>query len=139
MQQFLDGIPVRRRPIADKSDWLEFLGHNSYRSELNKLLYVATPKAACTLHKWWLADLESHFQTLCGMTDSVEIDPSLVIHDRFHKVAPDVTHPGPESLVQKLTSESYLRLAAVRNPYKRIFSGRQSKLLMGNFYQFRVY
>ena len=43
-------------PAIDKGKLLAYLGCNSYCSEYNKLLYVATPKVACTSLKWWFAD-----------------------------------------------------------------------------------
>ncbi|MDD2774367.1 MAG: glycoside hydrolase family 99-like domain-containing protein [Gallionella sp.] len=123
-------IDIRDWPLLDKENLFDYLRWNSYRSERYKLLYVSTPKVACTSLKWWFAALEGHTQALRGTTDSAETDPDLVIHDTFYKVAPDVTGLMPEALSEVLTSDSYFRFAVVRNPYKRIFSAWQSKLLL---------
>ncbi|MEO8732128.1 MAG: glycosyltransferase [Rhodoferax sp.] len=112
------------------SELLAYLSWNSFRSERRKLFYVATPKVACTSLKWWFASLEGHSQALHSFTESAESDPDMVIHDCFHKVAPDITHLSANLLEESLTSDLYFRFAVVRNPYKRIFSAWQSKLLL---------
>ena len=123
-------IDIKNWPLLDKEELFNYLRFNSYRSERYKLLYVATPKVACTSLKWWFAALEGHSQVLRGITDSPEPDPYLIIHDAFPKVAPNVTGLMPEVLSEVLSSDSYFRFAVVRNPYKRIFSAWQSKLLL---------
>jgi len=116
--------------MPDNEKLYEYLHGNSYRSERYKLFYVATPKVACTTLKWWFAALEGYSQTLRGITESAESDPDLVIHDTFHKVAKNVTRLMQEPLSEALTSDEYFRFAVVRNPYKRLFSAWQSKLLL---------
>lgn len=107
-----------------------YLRWNAYLSHTHKLFYVSTPKVACTSLKWWLAELEGYAQALSEFKDSNESDPDLIIHDSFHKVAPQIAGLGPEALAPALVSEEYFRFAVVRNPYKRIFSAWQSKLLL---------
>jgi len=121
---------VHDRPLLDKEKLFEYLRWNSYRSERYKLFYVATPKVACTSLKWWFADLEGLSRVLRGITDSAETDTDLIIHDTFHRAAPNITGLTPEALSEILTSDSYFRFAVVRNPYKRVFSAWQSKLLL---------
>ncbi|UJJ59572.1 rhamnan synthesis F family protein [Rhodanobacter denitrificans] len=108
-------------------------------STRRKLLYVATPKVACTSLKWWFAALEGYAQVLRGSNGSLETDPDLVIHDTFHKVAPNVTGLLPDALAEALASEDYFRFAVVRNPYKRIFSAWQSKILLREPLQIGAY
>lgn len=103
---------------------------NSYRSERYKLLYVSTPKVACTSLKWWFASLEGHARQLREFDESAESDPDLVVHDSFHKIAPHVTGVPVNELEEALTSNEYFRFAVVRNPYKRVFSAWQSKLVL---------
>jgi glycosyltransferase involved in cell wall biosynthesis len=117
-------------PQMDKEKLLHYLRGSSYRSERYRILYVATPKVACTSLKWWFAALEGKAQALREATDSSESDPDLIIHDNFHKLAPEVLGLSPETIEDMLGSDSYFRFAVVRNPYKRIFSAWQSKLLL---------
>jgi glycosyltransferase involved in cell wall biosynthesis len=116
-------------PFTDPTVW-EYLRGNSYLSEKYKLLYIATPKVACTSLKWWFASLEGYSLALTKVTDSSESDPDLIIHDSFYKIAPTVTGLLPNALAEPLISGSYFRFAVVRNPYKRIFSAWQSKILL---------
>lgn len=117
-------------PLADKVKLFGYLRWNSYCSEKYKLLYIATPKVACTSLKWWFADLEYVSEIIRDCAESTETSPELVIHDAFFKVAPNVTGLLPNALLEPLTSDGYFRFAVVRNPYKRIFSAWQSKLLL---------
>lgn len=115
---------VNDHALADHLKW------NSYLSERKKLLYVATPKVACTSIKWWFAALEGVSREILSSRESNESDPDLVVHDGFAKVAPSVTGLSVESLQDALSSDEFFRFAVVRNPYKRIFSAWQSKLLL---------
>lgn len=115
---------------AEIESLFRYLGWNSFLSEKHKLFYVATPKVACTSLKWWFAELEGHAQALCDIRDSAETVPELVIHDSFHRVAPNVAGLYQKDLLEPLASDDYFRFALVRNPYKRIFSAWQSKLLL---------
>ena len=117
----------------------EYLRDNSYRSEKYKLFYIATPKVACTSLKWWFAGLEDCAEAIRKFSDSAESDPDLVIHDAFHQVAPNVAGLGKEALSGVLSSDSYFRFALVSNPYRRIFSAWQSKLLLKEPLQIRPY
>lgn len=120
---------ISNLPFDDQNVW-EYLRWNSYLSEKYKLLYVSTPKVACTSLKWWFAALEGYSELLSKVTDSGESDPELIIHDSFHKVAPDIAGLTPETLAESLVSNAYFRFAVVRNPYKRIFSAWHSKLML---------
>jgi predicted nucleic acid-binding Zn-ribbon protein len=73
--------------------------------------------------------LEGCSKALSSITDSAESNPDQVVHE-LHKVAPHLTGLSSEELSEALTSDSYFRFAVVRNPYKRIFSAWQSKLLL---------
>src|SRR5215207_7755230 len=108
----------------------EYLRWNAYLSNHYKLLYISTPKVACTSLKWWFAELEGYSKVLSEFKDSGESDPDLVIHDSFHKVAPHIAGLDPEALDASLISEDHFRFAVVRNPYKRIFSAWYSKLML---------
>lgn len=125
-------------PFQDKKVW-DYLSRNSYVSNKYKLVYVATPKVACTSLKWWFADLEGVTEALRRYPGSAESDPDLAIHDTFHKVAPGVTGLSPSVLAGPIRSDDFFRFAVVRNPYNRIFSAWQSKLLLHEPLQIEPY
>jgi len=119
-------------PFEHKKEW-EFLHRYSFLSEKHKLLYIATPKVACTSLKWWFASIEgllSKVQDFSANSAHIETDPEMMIHQALYCAAPEVTGLSPEKLVEALLSDSYFRFALVRNPYKRIFSAWQSKLVL---------
>lgn len=116
---------------ADREKVFKYLLDSGYRSDRYKIFYVSTPKVACTSLKWWFASLEGKVQALRALTDSAESDPDLTIHgNNFQRLAPDVTGLGPDALEETLSSDGYFKFAIVRNPYKRLFSAWQSKLLL---------
>lgn len=113
----------------DDQRLLAYFLWNSYASEKNKLFYVATPKVACTSLKWWFSELEGVAAAVRGLKVSNESDPELVVHDSLWHVAPQVFVTSQERLEQ-IKAEGYFSFAVVRNPYKRIFSAWQSKVLL---------
>lgn len=117
----------------------QFLQYSSYFSPSNNLLYISTPKVACTSLKWWFARLEGCAAGIRQRGGSMESSPELVIHDTFHKVAPTVAGLDPQVLATLFQSSEVTRFALVRNPYKRIFSAWQSKLLLQEPLQSSLY
>ena len=120
--------PERSDP--ERTALVEYLRWNSYLSERHHLLYIATPKVACTALKWWFAALEGCAEAIHAAPDTIESDPDLAIHDCFYRVAPQVTGLAPARIEAVLESPLYYRFALVRNPFTRIFSAWQSKLLL---------
>lgn len=112
---------------------------NSFVSDSRKLVYIATPKVACTTIKWWFAALEGVTQRIISDGRSHETDPDLIVHDLFPVVAPGITGLPAAELARRLTAPDYFRFALVRNPYQRIFSAWQSKLLLWEPLQIKPY
>lgn len=112
---------------------------NFFVSDAHKLIYIATPKAACTTLKWWFAALLGLTQQIIADARSRETHPDLVIHDLFPLVGPDATMLSPEETARRLEAGDYFRFAVVRNPYTRVFSAWQSKLLVGEPLQIGPY
>lgn len=106
--------------------------NNSYVSAVHRLVYVATPKVACTSLKWWFADLvgcsTKSFQTAARF--SREPDPELVIHDLFQRVAPEVANHDLTEVLELIKRSDYFSFCLVRNPFVRVFSAWQSKWLI---------
>lgn len=117
-------------PLAGNEVFWNYLRWRAFLSVRHRLLFVATPKAACTAVLWWLAKLEGCDHALRDVRDSLESDPELVIHDSFKKVAPHLNGLLPEELTEPLVSGTWFRFALVRNPFRRVFSAWQSKLLL---------
>ncbi|WP_454876734.1 glycoside hydrolase family 99-like domain-containing protein [Pseudomonas farris] len=125
--------------ISEDSRIWENLRYSLFVSEKYKLLYVSTPKVACTSLKWWFAALEGVSKNILNSKDSSESDPELIIHDTFHTIAPRVAGRSFEEMYEPLNSEEYFRFAVVRNPFKRIFSAWQSKILLKEPLQINKY
>jgi len=123
MLNISDLSPVDKKKVFDYLKW------NSCRSEKYKVLYVSTPKVASTSLKWWFASLEGCSQALRGVGEAAGNTSDQVVHE-FHKVAPHVSGLEMDDLMESVLSDTYFRFAAVRNPYKRIFSAWQSKILL---------
>jgi glycosyltransferase involved in cell wall biosynthesis len=117
----------------------ESLRHSLFVSEKYKLLYISTPKVACTSLKWWFAALEGASKQILVGKNSSETDPDLVIHDTFHLIAPRVAGRSFEDMYEPLNAKEYFRFAVVRNPFKRIFSAWQSKVLLKEPLQIAAY
>jgi glycosyltransferase involved in cell wall biosynthesis len=123
----------------DRKSVGEFLRESSYLSKFHRIFYVATPKVACTSVKWWFAGLEGCEDKIRAVVDTKETDADLSVHSAFRIVAPDVTGLVLEDLKEALESDSYFRFALVRNPYRRIFSAWQSKILLREPLQIEPY
>ena len=65
---------------SDHQRLLDYFSWNSCVSDERKLLYIATPKVACTSLKWWFAELEGVAEAVKQLKISSETDPELVIH-----------------------------------------------------------
>jgi septal ring factor EnvC (AmiA/AmiB activator) len=113
----------------DDQRLFDFFTLNSCISQERKLFYIATPKVACTSLKWWFAELEGVAEDVRQLKTSSESDPELVIHDSLRVVAPQTCLHSPEQL-QEIKADGYFSFALVRNPYKRVFSAWQSKILL---------
>lgn len=122
----------------DDQRLLDFLTWNSCVSQERKLFYVATPKVACTSLKWWFAELEGVAEAIRNLKTSSETDPELVIHDSMRIAAPQLCLQSPEQL-QEIKNGDFFSFALVRNPYKRLFSAWQSKILLREPYQIEPY
>src|SRR6266567_3513532 len=85
------------------------LRDNSFISHQHQLLYVATPKVACTTLKWWFARLVGIQAVNTFEGDSVESAPDLVIHDVLRPFAPAIGHQHERGLSAALESLDYFR------------------------------
>ena len=104
--------------------------HSTYLSTRHKYLYVDTPKAACTTLKQLIADIEgipdSRFRESLALDSKI----SMLIHDRLLFNLPSLSDVVPELAEEALQSQSFFRFCFVRNPFSRLFSAWQSKILL---------
>src|SRR5579875_127006 len=97
----------------------------------HRVLFLPTPKAACTSILWQLARLGGQPLERFEESGLSEVSPALTIHDmsrwesrfRFAKLSVDERKAI-------LTDDSWFRFTVVRNPASRVWSAWQSKLLL---------
>ena len=97
---------------------------------INKnLLYVSTPKCASTSLKWFIKDCisEDNFDLL-----SSESSSALKIHDYFPTHLSSYLIKDQQFLLRFLNSNKSQIFAVVRNPFNRIFSAWQNKILLND-------
>jgi hypothetical protein len=99
-------------------------------SERSRTLYVRVPKAACTTMLWGLLELEGHDpSTVNRSLRPLLSTPDLVVHDPDLYPVPDISQVSPALRRAALESPEWLRVAVVRNPYRRLYSAWESKVL----------
>jgi hypothetical protein len=119
----------------------DMLGNARTRDELDRhsfvfpehrLLYVETPKAACTSMK----------VALLGLTESTLEDleignlprpfPEAIVHDRRVYPARSLADLDDDELAEVLTAPGWMRFCLVRGPFARTFSAWESKIFLGD-------
>jgi len=118
---------------------LLYLRYNSFVSNRFKFHYISTPKVACTSTIEWIARLEGVDISEFDCRRSWETTPDLVIHDSLHRVAPNITGLSEEDVLRVLSADEFFRFAMVRNPFRRIFSSWQSKIMLREPLQIEPY
>lgn len=110
-------------------DFGEFAYWNAVLARRAKVLFVPTPKVACTTIKWALASAESTLSS--GISLSPEPTTDLTIHD------PSVHGMGVLGLVSEderreaFTSPDWIRFCVTRSPYERIVSAWLNRVVFG--------
>lgn len=97
----------------------------------HRILFMPTPKAACTTILWQLARLGGQPLDRFEESGLSEVSTALTVHDmtrweqrfRFSKLS-------EEQRAEILASEDWLRFTIVRDPASRVWSAWQSKLLL---------
>jgi len=111
---------------------------SSFFSKKNNLVYVATPKVSCTSLKWWFAALEGVSESVLQYSDTNESDDDLKIHDAIRKILPE-SRLKVNNFYNHINSDEVFSFAVVRNPFVRVFSAWQSKILLQEPLQFCKY
>ena len=118
------------RPTPGATARLHSLEATVYVVEGAKVLYVQVFKAACTSMLWAMAQLEGADPRSIGRSHSLHVTQDLRIHDRSLHPVPTIDQVSAELREEALTSPEWMRLAIVRDPYERFYSGWESRKLL---------
>jgi Sulfotransferase family len=100
-------------------------------AERSRTLYIRVPKAACTTMLWGLLELEGHDPSMMSRSRLPRLStPDVVVHDMALYPVPTLANVEPSLREEALTSVDWLRVAIVRNPFARLYSAWESKLLI---------
>jgi Sulfotransferase family len=116
---------------ADPAAWGD-LAYGSFVVDPGRIVYVETPKAACTSLKRFVAAAAGERFAPGSPATAVETNPNVLAHDRALVPAHALTDLGPDDLERILTDPSWLRFCVVRNPFGRVYSAWESKVLVGD-------
>ncbi len=105
------------------------LDYASYVLRDLSLVYVETPKVACTSFKHSIAALSGIDFRSMQHTKMAAKTPALVIHDRQLFDVPTLSQLSAGELAAILNSSSYLRFCLVRDPFRRLASAWADRVL----------
>ncbi len=105
------------------------LEYGSYVDERRRILYVATPKVACSSIKTMLRALV----TSAPLRFNPLIDETtlpMLIHDRQQMPLPPLTAFSGERLQEIISKPGWFRFCVIRHPYDRFFSVWREKIFL---------
>ncbi|MFL5817586.1 MAG: sulfotransferase family 2 domain-containing protein [Conexibacter sp.] len=134
-----EGIPqakadiVRRveAVLADADARAELRSHSYVLAE-QRVLYVSTPRAACTTMKMLLLGALGLDLSALAASTIARTSPETLIHDRERFPTPSLADLDVSERSRALTEAGWLRFCVVRNPYARLYSAWEDKLLLGD-------
>ncbi len=108
------------------------MSYGSFISRRYKILYVETPKAACTSLKNLIAKLEGiDFEPLRRKPYYMETKINMFVHQRLYVNIPTLFEIEQEEFEGLSRPNSdWFRFAVTRNPFSRLFSFYVNKLLL---------
>jgi hypothetical protein len=98
-----------------------------------KLVYVSSPKAACTATKWLLADALGLDPWRFYNSLSTETTRATTIHQnrwKWKEISPRLRDLTPEQLAEITPENGWMVFSMTRHPAMRLWSAWQSKLLL---------
>jgi hypothetical protein len=99
-------------------------------SRAARVLYVPTPKVACTTMQWVLAGIEGAPATRASRSDGLHKDRNGTIHDAWTHGLPTLSTIERSEREAVLTSDDWLRLGLTRDPYARLASAWLQRVLV---------
>ena len=106
--------------------WLDY---GSYVDVQRRILYVQTPKAACSSLKHMLRNLVTS-EALQFNPSAPESRLAMLIHDRPQIPLPSLTAFDGEQLRNIMTGPEWFRFCVIRHPYDRFFSAWRDKVFL---------
>jgi len=128
---YAGAVDVVRRMLA-KPVTRDHLRHHSFVFPDHRLLYVETPKAACTSMKVALLVLTGATIEDLGFGSPPRLFPEAIVHDRRAYPARSLADLLDDELVETLIAPGWMRFSLVRDPFTRTFSAWESKILLGD-------
>jgi hypothetical protein len=117
---------------SDPTVWGD-LAYGSFVLDPGAVVYVETPKVACTSLKRFVAAVAGQrFEDSPSETNRAETNPNVLVHDRSLVPAPALTDLAEPDLGRILGDDGWLRFCVVRNPFGRVYSAWESKVLVGD-------
>ena len=118
------------RKTSGATDRLHSLATTVYVVEEAKVLYVQVFKAACSTMLWTIAEMVGYGPADHPLSTDLHVTRSLTIHDVALHPVPTIDAVSPALRHEALTSPDWLRVAVIRDPYSRLYSGWESRVLL---------
>jgi hypothetical protein len=117
-------------PHLDVRAIAQRLSYGSFVSLEHKILYIETPKAACTTIKSLLRDLCGAPPIEYPLDSWRESRRDMFIHIRSNVPLPSLLDLDEQTQRHVLTAPDFLRFSIVRNPYTRLVSAWRNKIML---------
>lgn len=127
---YVVGLVRGQFPAVDSQTIAYRLAYGSFVSLRHKILYVETPKVACTTIKEYLRDLCEAPPLTFPIKHHRESRRDMFVHIRSNVPLPSLLDLDEETQRHVLTSPEFLRFGIVRNPYSRLLSAWRNKVLL---------
>jgi Sulfotransferase family len=114
------------------TDRLRSLASTVYVVEQAKVLYTKASKSACTTMLWTIIELDGRDPATLPFAARPSVMRSQVVHDASIHPVPTIDKVSPELRHEALTSDEWMRLAIIRDPYARLYSAWESRILLDN-------
>jgi len=104
---------------------------NSFALPEHKVVYISVTKVACTSLRWMLADLAGEDPETFFAVNGYHLTRLMTVHDSrasWQRVR-RLSHMSPEEVGQVSVDNGWFIFAMVRDPWSRLWSAWQSKLL----------
>ncbi len=104
---------------------------NSFVLPQHKIVYISVTKVACTALRWMLADLAGEDPERFYEANGPHLTRLMTVHDtrdRWHVVR-RLSEMSPEEVAEISVDNGWFVFAAVRDPWSRLWSAWESKLL----------